>query len=69
MFTYNHYNNTNTLTEMEDKKKITIFVAVTVETNKTPEQAFDAIKRGIIWGLDVKGVAPPLNVEVVKRTN
>ena len=53
----------------QEKKKIVIFVSVEVETTKSPEAAFDAIKKGIYWGLDIKHVASPDKVNVFKRTN
>ena len=52
-----------------EKKKMTILVSIEVETTKSSEAAFDAIKKGIYWGLDTKKVASPDKVNVFKRTN
>lgn len=52
-------------------KKIVIRVAVEItlpdNSTTTPESALTAIKRGIYWGLDVRHIAPPLNVKVYEK--
>ena len=51
------------------KLVIKIAVEITLQDNSTatPESALTAIKRGIYWGLDVKHIAPPLNVNVYEK--
>ena len=50
-----------------EMKKVVILVSIEVETNKSPEAAFEAIKRGIYWGLDTKNVASPDKVNVISK--
>ena len=45
---------------------ITVVTTVTIDTEKTNEQIFKAIEKGLYWGLDVKNVASPSNVLGVK---
>lgn len=52
-------------------KKLVIKIAVEItlpdNSTATPESALTAIKRGIYWGLDVRHIAPPLNVNVYEK--
>ena len=41
---------------------ITLQVFITIDTDKTEEQAITAIKKGIYWSLDVQRVAGPKKV-------
>ena len=41
---------------------INLQVFITIDTDKTEEQAIAAIKKGIYWGLDVQRVAEPKKV-------
>ena len=45
-----------------DYETKTICVEITIYTNKDNEQSFNAIKKGIYYGLDVRNVASPKDV-------
>lgn len=43
--------------------KIHLQAFITIDTDKTEEQAIAAVKKGIYWGLDVQRVADPAKVD------
>ena len=51
-----------------ETKEITIKIRVNVSENTKPEAIDRAIEKGLYWGLDVKNIANPQNLEIVSIT-
>lgn len=41
-----------------------MLISLDIETDKTVEEIATALKKGIYYGLDIKGVARPLKVKI-----
>ena len=52
-----------------ETKEITIKIRVNVSENTNPESIDRAIEKGLYWGLDVKRVAAPQDLEIVSITH
>ena len=48
----------------DDRRKYTFPIEVIFKSNKEKEEAKAAIKKGIYYGLDVKGICAPKDIKI-----